>query len=250
MKLLICIKAVLGKVLNENSREKEKYVINPYDFFALCQTIKMKNDHTEITCLCMGPIGAKEVLYKCLALGCDHAILLCDSAFAGSDTYATSYILYQAIQKIDHDFIVCGDRSIDGETGQVAYNLAARKNYLCISDISEFISNKYGKIKLETNSSTRKNVIKIAPPAILVCNNWIQETSVSLFALKKAKKNPITIWGKTDINCEVTDIGQTGSKTKVIGTQNIRSKRSSIIIDKIENDEVAYVLFNEIKKIV
>ena len=52
-------------------------------------------------------------------MGCDSAVLLSDKAFAGSDTWATSYVLAAAIRKIGaFDLIICGERATDGDTGR------------------------------------------------------------------------------------------------------------------------------------
>ena len=52
--------------------------------------------------------------------------IVSDEKFAGSDTVATSYTLAKAIRKIgEYDYIFCGDCSVDGETGQISYDLAS-----------------------------------------------------------------------------------------------------------------------------
>lgn len=73
---------------------------------------------------------AKAVLYEGAMYGADRLIHICDPAFAGSDTLATSRILARAIERAGlPDIILCGRRTIDGETGQVGPQLAARLPY-------------------------------------------------------------------------------------------------------------------------
>ena len=69
------------------------------------------------------------MLKECLALVAERACLLCDAAFAGSDTYATAHILTKAIRKDEElngkfDLILCGKQSSDGDTAQVGAELA------------------------------------------------------------------------------------------------------------------------------
>ena len=53
-------------------------------------------------------------------MGVDAGILVSDRAFAGSDSWATSYALATAIGKIDDvDMILCGKQASDGDTAQV-----------------------------------------------------------------------------------------------------------------------------------
>ena len=51
--------------------------------------------------------------------------MISDRAFAGSDTWATSYTLSQAIKKLGKfDLIICGKQAIDGDTAQVGPGIA------------------------------------------------------------------------------------------------------------------------------
>lgn len=249
MKLLVCIKAVHSKYVSDNLTGTEKYVINPYDFLALCKAVNLKNEHTQVTCLCMGSQDVIEVLYKCLALGADNAILLSDPAFAGSDTYATSYILERAIEKIDHDFIICGNRSVDGETGQVGYNLGVRKKYFCVDNVCNVMLDAGKALKVEIAAGKTKNIAVIKAPALIIFNDFISEMSVSLFAIKKAKKKQIMIWGKDDIDCDYRYIGQAGSKTRVTDSINIVSQHSAISMNDITSYEAMRFLLEEMQKI-
>ncbi len=248
MKLLVCIKAVLSKYAGDKLAGTEKYVINPYDLFALNKAVSMKNTDTKITCLCMGSGEMKEVLYKCLALGADEAILVSDPAFAGADTYATSYILQKAIEKIEHDFIICGNKSVDGETGQVVYNLGARLNYRCISQVANAELNGEKELKIETICNRKKNIGLIKAPAVIVFNDFISEMSISLFALKKARTKAITVFNKEDIECDSRYIGQDGSKTKVRASGNITAQRETVLMNESEPEEVMKFIWGELQK--
>ena len=75
----------------------------------------------------LGDQKARDGLKKCLAMGCDEAILLQDEAFEGSDAFATARILASAIQMLDgFDVILCGRLSSDWSYGTTA--LAPRRS--------------------------------------------------------------------------------------------------------------------------
>jgi len=58
-------------------------------------------------------------------MGADEVVLVSDRAFAGSDTWATSYTLSQAIKQLgEFDLIICGKQAIDGDTAQVGPGIA------------------------------------------------------------------------------------------------------------------------------
>lgn len=61
----------------------------------------------------MGPQQAKAVLREAISMGADEGYLITDRAFGGSDTYATSYILSQAIEKLGpFDVILAASRPL------------------------------------------------------------------------------------------------------------------------------------------
>ena len=65
----------------------------------------------------MGPPQAEDALREAVAIGADEAILLCDVAFAGADTLATSYTLASVIKKLGKfDLIICGKQAIDAKS--------------------------------------------------------------------------------------------------------------------------------------
>ena len=83
----------------------------------------MQND-AEITLLCMAQEKAKDCLLLLSRLGADRVILLSDVRFAGSDTLATAYALSCALRLLQPDLILCGRKTMVGDTGQVPPMLA------------------------------------------------------------------------------------------------------------------------------
>lgn len=110
--------------------------MNPFDGYALeaVARIKVKNPDTKIVVVSMGPEQAKNALKECLAIAADKAYLVSGRAFGGSDTLATSYILSNAVKKIEEiegkfDAIFCGKQAIDGDTAQVGPEMAELLGY-------------------------------------------------------------------------------------------------------------------------
>ncbi len=102
-------------------------MMNPACKHALEAALQIKETFSaKITVITMGPPAAEEVLREALALGADEAVLICDRLLAGSDTFATSLILKEAIKKKcpKFDLILCGAYTADSETAQVGPQLA------------------------------------------------------------------------------------------------------------------------------
>jgi len=101
-------------------------VVNPADLHALEVALRIRDKSGgHVTAISMGPTQAHSALKECLARGADKAILLADRAFAGADTWATSHTLASAVKKLgQYDIVVCGEKTVDGDTGQVGPEMA------------------------------------------------------------------------------------------------------------------------------
>lgn len=133
MKVAVCIKQVpdtteirIDPVKKTLIRTGVPSIMNPFDVNAVEAALKLKDQYGgEVTVISMGPPQAKVILREALAMGADHAYLVTDRAFGGSDTYATSYILSQALKKFGpFDVVLGGKQAIDGDTGQTAPSIA------------------------------------------------------------------------------------------------------------------------------
>ncbi len=139
LKIIVCIKQVpMVSELPWNAktgtlkRELAQGMMDPSSRQALEAALRIKENRiaegkeTQITALSMGPLMAEEVLHQANALGTDKGVLLSHRRMAGADTYSTSYILAQYIQREepDIDLVLCGAQTSDSETAQVGPQLA------------------------------------------------------------------------------------------------------------------------------
>ncbi len=112
-------------VVNRSSAESE---INPFDMNALQTAVDLKiklGAAVTVTVLTMGPPSAEKSLRDAFARGCDNTVLITDRKFGGSDTFATAKTLAAAIRYLGkYDLIICGEKSVDGDTAQVGAEVA------------------------------------------------------------------------------------------------------------------------------
>ena len=128
-------KARMDEETGTIQREGVESIINPLDLYAIETALRIAEAHDgEVVALSMGPPGAREALREAIAMGCDRAVLLSSKDFAGSDTFATSYTLSQAVRTMGgFDLIICGERATDGDTGQVG---PAKWNWIRVTLLS------------------------------------------------------------------------------------------------------------------
>src|SRR5882762_9737531 len=109
MHIVVCIKQTpatanvqIDPKTGTLKREGMAAAINPFDEYAIEEGVRIKErvPGTAVSVLTMGPPQAEDALRDAISRGCDQAFHLCDRAFAGADTYATSYALQMGIRKI------------------------------------------------------------------------------------------------------------------------------------------------------
>ena len=164
MNIVVCLKQVPGTtevkidpVKNTLIRQGIKNIVNPFDTYALEEGVRLKERFGgKVTALSMGPPQAIEILREAITLGADDTVLLSDAAFAGADTWATSYTLGKAVQKLgDIDLVICGRQTIDGDTGQVGPELSEMLGVPFIAYVSKVEDIKNGSSTRTTHGRGR-----------------------------------------------------------------------------------------------
>jgi electron transfer flavoprotein beta subunit len=224
MDIIVCLKQVpdsskvrLDPVTHTLIREGVESIINPYDLYALEAALRLKDAAGgKVTLLSMGPPQAESALREALSLGADDAVLLCDRAFAGADTWATSYTLSQAVRKIGaFDLIVCGKQAIDGDTAQVGPGLAERLGVPHVAFVRK-AELKGGALAVERCTDEGFDRLEVSLPALITVVKELGEPRMpSLRAKMAAKKAQIPVWSAADIGAAPEAIGLKGSLTAV-----------------------------------
>jgi electron transfer flavoprotein beta subunit len=226
MNIIVCVKQVpdakevrLDPETNTLAREGVESILNPYDQHALEAAVSLKEScGGEVTVLTMGPPQAEEVLRLTISCGADRAVLVSDRSFAGADTWATSYTLAKAVEKIGaFDLIICGKQAIDGDTAQVGPGLAMRLDIPYATCIQKIRSADDSEIVVERMMDEGYDVLKSSYPLLLTVVKDINQPRVpSLKGKMKAKKAAITTLTAEDIEADPACIGLGGSPTQVV----------------------------------
>jgi len=225
MHIIVCIKQVPGttqvKINPETNtliREGVEAIINPFDENAIEAALQLRDKHGgKVTVITMGPPQAVNALKDAIALGVDDVILVSDRAFAGADTWATSYTLSQTIRKIgQYDLIICGKQAIDGDTAQVGPGVA---EFLGIPQVTFAVGIEInnGMLKVNRLLEETNEMIELKLPAMLTVVKQINTPRMPSFKGKiKAKNAVVTQWNAKDINAEENKTGLKGSPTSVV----------------------------------
>ena len=226
MTIIVCIKQVpdttnvrINPETNTLIREGVASIINPFDMYAIEEAIRLKERLSARTiCLTMGPPQAEEALREALSLGIDEAILLCDRAFAGSDTWATGYTLSKAIEKTgDYGLIICGKQAADGDTAQVGPGIAAHLDLPQVTYVKKILEIDKSKATVESMTEEGYEVIETPLPALFTVVKEINVPRLpSLKGKMRAKSAKIVTWTSRDLDVEPQYLGLKGSPTQVV----------------------------------
>jgi len=224
MNIVVCIKQVPDTAevrINPETgtliREGVPSIINPFDMHAIEAGLYIKEKTGgKVTVITMGPPQAETALREAISMGADEGVLLSDRAFAGSDTWATSFTLSKAIAKLQADVIFCGKQAIDGDTAQVGPETAEFLNIPHISYIRKIEEVSQSGIRVQRLMDEGYDVIESALPVLLTVVKELNEPRLpSLKGKMTAKKAVIKKWGQADITADENDLGLKGSPTQV-----------------------------------
>jgi electron transfer flavoprotein beta subunit len=226
MNIIVCIKQVpettevkINPETNTLIREGVKSIINPFDMYAIEEAVRLKEKFGgKATVISMGPPQAEAALREAISMGIDEGILVCDRAFAGSDTWATSYTLTAAIKKIGaFDLIICGKQASDGDTAQVGPGISAHLDIPQVTYVKKIEEVKDKSMRVERMMEEGYEVIETPLPALITVVKEINEPRLpSLKGMIKAKSAKLITWGQKDLNLDPQGIGLCGSPTQVV----------------------------------
>lgn len=223
-------------------------IFNPEDLNALEQALQIKeqNPDTTITILTMGPPRAAEIIREAIFRGADTGIVLTDRAFAGADTLATSYALSAAIRKVgEFDLIIAGRQAIDGDTAQVAPQVAEKLHLPQVTYAEKIEKVADGKAVITRRIESGVETVEAPLPLVVTVNGSaddcrprnarrIQKYKYAVTPSEKATMSEtlsalvdarpylqLKEWSADFVAADPEQIGLKGSPTKVKGIVNV-----------------------------
>ncbi len=224
MNIVVCIKQVpdtaevrINPETNTLIRDGVASIINPFDVHAIEAALQVREKAGgKVIVITMGPPQAEAALRDAIAMGADEAVLLTDRAFAGSDTWATSYTLSRAVKKLGADMVICGKQAIDGDTAQVGPEMAEFLDIPHISYVRRIEDVQPDSVRVQRLMDDGSDVVESSVPVLITVVKELNEPRLpSLKGKMAAKKAEIKKWVSADIEAEADKIGLKGSPTQV-----------------------------------
>ncbi len=256
MNIVVCIKQVPGTTqvkINPDTgtliRDGVEAVVNPFDEYAIEEALRIRErlGSATVKVISMGPPQAEEALKSAIALGADEAYLVTDRAFAGSDTWATSYTLSTAIKTLGKiDLIICGKQAIDGDTAQVGPGVAEMLGIPFVAWVRRVEQISESTIRIERMMEDGYEIVEMPLPGLITVVKEINVPRMaSLKGKMRAKKAAVTVLNAESLKPDGEKIGLKGSPTQVLRSFVPQRKSGG---EKVSGETAAMV--NKIKSVI
>lgn len=258
MNTVVCIKQVpdtetLIKIQGAGIvQDGIKWVMNPYDEFAVEEALKKKEDMKagEVTVVSLGPDRAVEAIRTALAMGADTAIHIADAAYAEkADPYATAAALAAAIKGSGkaYDAIFMGKQAIDDDSAQVPVMVAEMLGIPSITMVIKFdVAADKSKATVTREVEGGVAVVEVPLPAVFSAQKGLNEPRyASLPGIMKAKKKPVDV--KTAAALGVSDGPKTVVKEMTLPPARQAGKKIAGDDAAAKAKELARILHEDVK---
>ena len=161
-----------------------KYMVNPYDEFAVEQAVQFKEaEGGKVTLLTLfsEDNSIDTDLRKMLAIGADEIVVLRQQGYRGDKPLANAKALSDAIKELNVDLVLCGIQGIDyyqAATGTMVAQMLGMPN---ISGVTSLEYNS-GTLKAKRQIEGRLQTVETSTPAVITCQKDM--TKVRFPALK------------------------------------------------------------------
>jgi len=185
-----------------------KWIMNPYDEFAVEQALATKtaNSGSTVTVVRVGGVKDTEALRTAMAMGADESFLV--EANDNLDSYMTAKAIKGAIEKSGKtpDVIFTGKQAIDDDCLQVPQLVAQMLGLPSVAVVVSCEENGGNyTLKREVDGGALE-VYEVTSPVVIACNKGINTPRyASLPGIMKAKRKPLTTLSLADVGVSDSD---------------------------------------------
>lgn len=208
MNILVCIKQVPdteatilikeGKTINETTI---KWILNPYDEYALEEALKLKEKTpgSTVTAISLGAERVEQVLRTALAMGADKAVHILSSE--DLDSPATAKALAEAARRQgEFGIIFSGKQAIDDDAYQTHIWLAEFLGIPAATNVTAFTLTADGvEVEREIDEGAKELISMNRPCLVAAAKGLNTPRYASVMGIMKAKKIEITRINASDL---------------------------------------------------
>jgi len=178
---------------NQIQESSLKWVLSPYDEFALEEALKFKTESgAKLFVISLGPERVKEALMTGLALGADEAIHLITENQSFVDPLSTAEALAGSIKKLPEvSLILCGKQSSDWNQFAVPQMLAQILDFPFVTNVNQLEYKEEAFLLKRESGAGLEELVKAKLPLLISADKGLNQPRYpSLPGIMKAKKKP------------------------------------------------------------
>ncbi|MDX1396743.1 MAG: electron transfer flavoprotein subunit beta/FixA family protein [Gemmatimonadota bacterium] len=168
-----------------------KFVVNPYDEFALEEAIRRREaaGSGTVTVIALGPAGTGEALRQALAMGADDAVHLVSDG--SHDGLVVAKALAAEIREREFDLVLFGKQAIDDDNMQVPQMVAELLDLPCATVVVGLeIDGARAVAHREVEGG--HETVEMSLPAVIAAQKGLNEPRYpNLKGIMAAKKKPL-----------------------------------------------------------
>jgi electron transfer flavoprotein beta subunit len=201
VKIAVCLKRVpdtVAKIVPGADRKSIdeaglKFVLNPYDEFAVEEALarKEKAGAGETVAYAVGTDASQETLRTALAMGIDRAVLL--QSPGAADGFALAKALADELRAGAFDLILFGKLAVDDYNQQVGPMVAELLGLPCVTSVAR-LDIADAAVTAEREIEGAVEVVECRLPAVITCDKGLNNPRLpALKGIMAAKKKPLEV---------------------------------------------------------
>ncbi|MDT2659609.1 electron transfer flavoprotein subunit beta/FixA family protein [Enterococcus hulanensis] len=231
------------------NRDASRLILNPDDknavAFAMMQ--KKQDPSVYVEVVTMGPLKLEEPMKDFVRLGADHATLISDRHFAGSDSLVTSRIISRYLASKEYDLLLTGTHTLDGGTGHVGPQIAETMGINQFSNIVAIKEATPAYSIVEALQEEKTYRLKIENPSVLSVTHQmnLRLGFVRYENIGRNVDDQFALVTNEELQLTAEQIGGKGSPTKVrknVVVKREQVKHKVVKVDDEGIDEVIHFL--------
>ena len=183
-------------------REDLKVMVNPYDEYAIEESVRLKESHGgKVTVVTYGIESAVSAIRQALAMGADEGIHILDEN-GNDDEFFIAKAIAKVIKQVDYDLILAGNMSVDNAANQVAIRVADNLGLLHVSSAVK-IKVQDHTVNIERDVEGANEIVETTLPLLITAQQGLNEPRyASLSGIMKAKKKIILTHDLEDLDLD------------------------------------------------
>jgi electron transfer flavoprotein beta subunit len=245
VKIAVCIKAVpetdtrirIAADGRSVDRADVKFIVSPYDEFALEEAIKLKESKGgAVTVIGLGGDETPAVLRDGLARGADDAIHISDAGVATDDPLIVGKLLAAALKQLGPTITFFGKHGVGGDNQQVPAVVAERLGQPQVTVVTKLEVSDAG-VRAEREIEGGVEVVTAPLPVVIAAQKGLNEPRYpKLQGIMQAKKKPLATKTAADLGLSAAEVGPEAASVVITGLSLPPARQAG---RKIEGDAAA-----------